>query len=288
MENISIVGGDARNIELAKIYAKYKKVYTFGLEQSEETYNTENVIKCKSLDEAMENSNLIVTAIPISKDKITINTPYSKENILIEEVLKKANNKMIITGKLPEKLIEKYSNRKIVDLLEREDFAILNALPTAEGTIKIIIENIYMNISNSNILIIGFGRIGKVLADRLKKLNANVYVSARKNEDFAWMHVLGYNPVKYKQLNEKLPKFDIIINTVPYLIIDGSKLELVKKNCLLIELASLPGGIDEKSTKLKELKLINAQGLPGKISKVAAAKIIEETIKNIIEEMKEK
>ena len=71
---------------------------------------------------------------------------------------------------------------------------------------------------------------------------------------------------------------------MPHLILDEEKLKYVKKDCLLLDLASKPGGIDEDYCKRQGLKFIWALALPGKVAPVTSAKYIKNTIYNILRE----
>ena len=88
-------------------------------------------------------------------------------------------------------------------MLKIEELTILNAIPTAEGTIKIAIEETENTIHESNIMIIGFGRIGKILCKNFKDLGGNVYCTARKEKDLAWIREARYTPVHYNEINKK-------------------------------------------------------------------------------------
>ena len=165
--------------------------------------------------------------------------------------------------------------------MEKEEVAILNAISTAEGAIEVAISNTEKVLHGSNILILGFGRIGKVLAKKLEGLSAKVTCAARKNEDFAWIRAYGYNTENINDLGENLSKYDLIINTVPYLIINKERLEYIKKDCLLIDLASNPGGIDFKEAEAMNIKCIWALALPGKVAPVTTAEILKDAIYNI-------
>ena len=134
----------------------------------------------------------------------------------------------------------------------------------------------------------GFGRIGKVLARKLAGLSAKVTCAARKDEDLAWIRAYGHNETNINALGKNLSKYDIILNTVPHLILNKEKLEYVKKDVLLIDLASNPGGIDKRETKDLNLKLIWALALPGKVAPVTTAEFIKDTIYNILKEIYKK
>lgn len=281
-KNIGILGGDLRIINLAKILEKEgKTVYVYGLEKYD--FSEYNIIRCKSLTELSENCNLVISAIPFSKDGVYINSPFSNREIFIEEVLEKLKGKKLIAGAISDKIKKIASENKIdlTDLMQIESFTIMNIIPTVEGAIQVAMENTEFTIYNSNCLVLGFGRIGKLLCKRLKGLGANVYCMARKEKDLAWIKTLGYNEVYIENLDNNLDNKDIIFNTVPSIVLDNSKLKILKEKsakCSIIELASKPGGIDLEEAKKYGTKIINAQGLPGKVAPYSAAEYIKDII----------
>ena len=168
-----------------------------------------------------------------------------------------------------------------------EELIVLNSIPTAEGAIQIAMEKSLITLHNSKCLVLGFGRIGKILAKMLLGIGAQVYCEARKEQDIAWIKSYGYNAIHLNDLDNNLGNFDFIFNTIPYLILDKSRLSLIKSECLLIDLASKPGGIDfEEAEKLK-LQTDWALALPGKVAPKTAAGYIYEIIKNIVKIRKE-
>ena len=96
------------------------------------------------------------------------------------------------------------------------------------------------------------------------------------------MHVTELLIRRLYGLSENLSQFDIIINTVPHLILDSKKLEYINRDSLLIDLASKPGGIDMDFAKKIGIKVVWALALPGKVAPLTSAKFIKETIYNII------
>lgn len=87
------------------------------------------------------------------------------------------------------------------------------------------------------------------------------------------------------ELKENLHKFDVIINTIPYMVLDSEVLEEVKKDALVIDLASNPGGVDKVAIKEKQIKFVWALSLPGKIAPVTSAEFIKETLYNVVKEI---
>lgn len=219
--------------------------------------------------------------MPITKDNDTIYAPYGKETIKLSEVKEYLENKQLIAGMIPEcfENLEK-KNVEIFDLMKSEELTILNAIPTVEGTLKIAIEETEITIYESNVMIVGYGRIGKILCDRFQKMGANIYCTARKEKDLTWIRAEKCVPVKYNELEEYCKTMNIIINTVPNLVIDEKILKNLKKDCIIIDVASNPGGVDKIAAKMYKIKIITALGIPGKIAPKTAAKYI----KDIVEE----
>ena len=142
-----------------------------------------------------------------------------------------------------------------------------------------------VTLHDSRMLVLGFGRIGKILARKLDGIGAKVSVEARKYADIAWIKSYGYEPVYINELGGHLGKMDVIFNTIPHRILDANLLEKLKRDCLVIDLASKPGGVDFDRAKAMGIKVIWALSLPGKVAPVTAAKFIKETVYNIIEEL---
>lgn len=285
INKISIIGGDLRIVKLAEMLIdEGVEVFTYGLENSE----LPEEIKGKDLNEVISKSDVILGPIPFSSNGKTINTPFSNKKVSVEEILDNISGKTLLAGQFKQEVYEiaKEKNIKLIDILKREDLSVLNAVSTAEGTIKIAIEETPKNLHGSNILVLGFGRIGKVLSNMLKGLGANVSCEARKNSDLAWIKAYGYEPIPLSTLKDNLNRFDIIINTIPYIILDKENLENVKRDALVIDLASNPGGVDRDAIKEQKIKFIWALSLPGKISPVTSAEFIKETLYNIFNEIK--
>ena len=280
INKISIIGGDLRLVKLSEMLVNEgAQVFTYGLE------NTDNVEikKCKSIKEAIESSDIVMGPVPFSSNGKTINAPFTNEKIEVEELIKLLKGKIFIAGAIKQEIynLADENNVKIIDILKREELSVLNAISTAEGAIKIAIEETPKNLHGSNILVLGFGRIGKVLSHMLRGIGAKVSCEARKHSDLAWIKAYGYEPIPLPELRENLNKFDVIINTIPYMVLDSEALEEVKKDALVIDLASNPGGVDKVAIKEKQIKFVWALSLPGKIAPVTSAEFIKETLYNI-------
>lgn len=283
-----IIGGDLRIVKLAEMLAKENNtIYVYGLEKSEDIKNNPKIIQCDTIKKAVQEVEIVIGPIPFSSNGNTINTPFSEKQITIREMMDIINSKILIAGGITPEVYNMAKDEyiEIIDIMKREELAVLNTIATAEGTIQIAIENTNRILHGSEVLILGFGRIGKVLARKLAGLSAKVTCAARKDEDLAWIQAYGHKATNINTIGENLKKYDLIINTVPHMILNEQRLENVKQECLLIDLASNPGGIDKKAVKDKKLKFVWALSLPGKVAPLTSAEFIKDTINNIIKEI---
>ena len=281
-----VLGGDYRNVQLAQMLAEdQNKVITYGLEKSEEINENNQIDKFEKLESAIEKAEIIIAPTPFSTDKEKINAPLSKEKIMISDLLKSNKNKTFIAGgineKTKEELDKKYLN--VIDVMKREELSILNTIATAEGTIKVAIENTDKILQGAKVLILGFGRVAKIVANKFSLLSTIVTCAARKTSDLAWIKAYGYEALNINDMLYDLNEFDIIINTVPQTIIKEKELKHMKSDVLLIDLASYPGGIDGNMATQMGIKFIWALALPGKIAPKSSAQFIKDTIYNVLE-----
>ena len=278
--NFCIIGGDLRNFFLAKILSREKhEVKLYGFDK------LENFKECEKYDEMIRNSDNIVLPISFSKDNQYVNMPFSNKDIAIREIFYYLENKTIFVGNMHQELKEELHRKhnQVIDFMKKEEFAIFNAIPTAEATIEIMLKNTKKILQNSNCLIMGFGRIGKVLAYKLQGLSAKVTCVITNEVEKAWAVAYGYETTKIENLQKNCTKFkqyDIIINTIPKVIFK-EELKEFKKETLVIDLASKPYGIDRKIAEQEKLNFIEALGLPRKISTNDISKIYERHYKTI-------
>lgn len=285
-KSIAVVGGDLRIVKLIEMLNNDGyKVYTYALENSEELLNLDGVDMCPTLEEAVSYSKVVIGPVPLSSDRKRLSTPFGRNNVNLEDFVEALKRKYLIAGNIGIKEQLDNNNIQFTDLLKREEFSVLNTIATAEGTIQIAMEETQRTIHGSNVLVMGFGRIGKVLSKMLDGIGAKVYCEARKNEDISWIKAYGYNPIHLNDLNEHLEKFDVIINTIPFQILDDERLNLVKKEVVIVDLASNPGGVDRKSAREKGLKVIWALSLPAKVAPLTSAEFIKETLYHVLKEL---
>lgn len=276
-----IAGGDLRQSYLAKNLALDATVYTLGLD---ENITDKKIIPLSSLDDLKGKTDYVILPLPVTNDGVNINMPYYDEKISLYSLIPFLNhNAVIFGGKVgKESAIFTYKGFEVIDYLEREELSVMNAVPTSEGAIQLAMEELPTTIYGLNVLVTGFGRITKVMVKILIGLGANVFITARKYSDLSWASIYGCTGIHISELEEYLPKFDLLYNTVPAVILDEKKLSLLKEGCLVIDLASKPGGVDFETAGRLGIKTIWALSLPGKVAPITSGEIIAGTIRNIL------
>jgi len=282
-KSIAIIGGDKRQKYLADILlSKELSTLCYGNSSMNET-----AIIANNLNEIMENSTVLICPIPFTNDQEHIINLESKEDLTIKDFINGLKpHHIVIGGKFPTPLKEYCCNKKIThyDLLENESFTINNAIATAEGAIMEAIQSSPINIHNSKCLILGYGRCGSVLANRLSNLNGNICILIRRETQAAIASSYGYSYCYENQLDVKVQESDFIFNTIPSLILTESTLRLVNKNATIIDIAAFPGGLDYEYVQSAGINAKLCLGIPGKISPLTSARFIYERVERIIYE----
>lgn len=284
MKKFRLYGGDLRIVRLIEILASENHtVFIYGQEKYFENSKKSNkIFICDCLEECINQSDLIISGVPVSKDNVTIYSPFSKEIIRLDKVYEYLNGKTFIAGNIPINFYKRDTKLiRNIDLLQIEELTVLNAIPTVEGIIKIAIEETEITIHESNILILGFGRIGKMVCKRFQALGANIYCATKQQSDLSWIRESRYNPVKYEELNNYVDNMNYIINTIPSKVITESIIKKLNKECVIIDIASYPGGVDKEAAQRYNIKVVTALGIPGKIAPKTAAKYIKHVVTNI-------
>lgn len=275
-----IIGGDMRSVYLADLLKKeYHRVEIYGFDKKT------GLSRNTTLSQMMTGAGIIICGIPFASAGGLVNMPFSEDSLPVHTLLDMIPvDALFVAGKIEQDARKILESRGIqyVDLLDREEMAVLNAIPAAEGAVEKIINATSRTIHNSKILILGFGRIGKVLAGILSGFGADVWVEARKYSDLSWIEACGYKPVHLRDMERYVTDMHVIVNTVPHLLITADILDKIRPDCYLLDLASKPGGIDFEHAKKLGFKTDWALSLPGKVAPVTAAEIIKKTIDNVI------
>ncbi len=272
-----IIGGDSRQIYMAEyLGALGYDVSVYGLPES----------SISDIKYEIKEKDAVIFPLPVTKDGKRIFSTVPMKETADEIVSYIKPQQPVFCGMISKGLESKLKKNgaNVHDYFRREEVTVMNTIPTVQGILKAIIDNIDYTIFSSNCAVFGYGRVAKATADALSSIGAEITVCARKYGDIALAATKRYNGCMINEFYKIANKFNIIINTVPSLVIDKKILNNVKKDCLIIDVSSAPFGTDFATAYGLGLNAIQCSSLPGKVAPKSAGKIIAEGILNIIKE----
>lgn len=282
-EHVLVIGGDARQIEVARVLSViYKRVNVFG-HPSQNLPDT--VDSVADLSQALSDAEIIILPISGMNDAGMVRGYQGDPLIDFGNHFRGLKeNTLIVTGQFTAKWqkISAEMGIKVIEYAEDDRIAIPNSIPTAEGAAQIAMEELPITIHGSTVIVCGFGRVGTATAGVFKSLGARVIVTVRRQALLDRAIELGLEAVFQKDLAEIIGSADLIVNTVPALVLGAQELAGVSPEALIIDLASPPGGTDFEAAEKLKLKAILAPGLPGKVAPKTAGKILASAIPQLI------
>lgn len=180
--------------------------------------------------------------------------------------------------------IARAANIELVDYFAREELTVLNAIPTAEGCIAILLRERPRTLWGTAILMTGFGHVGHALAPRLAALGAQVTVAVRSPAQRARAQSMGLAVADITALRTLAPAFDTVVNTVPALVLTQQVLCALPPHSLIIDLASRPGGTDFAAARALGHTALHALSLPAACAPESAGEYVAHTVLEILAE----
>ena len=244
--NFWVLGGDLRQACLARLLAEDgHRVHTYALSGSVVT-PTENLTLADSLD-GIGRADCVVLPLPVAGAEGMVNTPLTRSALPLASLLDALSPPQILCGGRVDPVSAAMADARgliLRDYFAREELAVANAVPTAEGAVQLAMEQMPVTIHGARVLITGFGRVGQAAARRFAALGARVSVAARRYEQLALAESEGYGAEQIGGLDGWLCGYDLVVNTVPAPVLGETELKDLRPDCLIIDLASKPGGVD--------------------------------------------
>jgi len=293
--NIAFLGGDRRQLCTASMLKSDSyNIGVWGVGDIGHIVGCDNISTYDDCDMLVGESECVIFPLPSTTDGVTLNTPLlnSARRKKLCDVLKNLDEgSKIIGGKIPQdfKALAAEQGVEVFDYYESEPFQIENAYLTAEAALSIAMNQLNNCIRDSTFAILGYGRIAKQLARLLRGFGADVTVFARNEGELSWARSIGCKTrkndmSKNNALTHKLTGFDVIYNTIPVRILDGDILKEIGNKTFIIDLASLPGGVDICAAKEQGNNVLWATSLPGKYAPESAGRLIADWIENVLSE----
>lgn len=276
-KTFGVIGGDRRQAELARLLAEEgRTVRTYGLERWKPGGET-------SLEQAAA-ADVVILPLPLCKGEGVLNCEdnpvptldlfhrFHPEQLLLAGQVKPAQQREVEECGL-----------HLEDYFLREELTVANAAATAEAAVQVAMTHLDRSLLGMECLVVGFGRIGKLLSNRLHGLGVRVTATARKPEDLAWIRAYGWRALETGRLDGKISSFGAVFNTVPSSVLDAALLAQLPQSCLLVDLASVQG-IDLAAAERLGMTGVWARSLPGRLVPCTAAAVIRDAVDYILEE----
>lgn len=267
-----ILGGDRREIELYRYWSgENLAVKLAGFESAPDLTGGE-----LAGEEDFRKIDVLIAPLSGIKGDGYINARFAPAPLSVFTYLEKPLHRVVLIAGLVERRLQAALAEKADIILAADDqeLALLNAIPTAEGAVQKAMEMSDITLHGSRVLILGLGRCGTVLARVLQGLGARVEAVVRRRDAAAVAVTMGIKAIYIEQIAEAVQSADFIFNTVPAPVLNAAVLQKANRDCLILDLASAPGGTDFDAAGKLGVKAVLLPGLPGLAAPRTAAKIL--------------
>jgi dipicolinate synthase subunit A len=282
---VVFIGGDARQIEVIRKFSqKDASITIVGFDDLID--QLADITREPLSLSLLETADVLVLPVMGCDENGVVMTLFSSNPLQLQEehfdVLRQECT--VYTGIAKPYLSHMCAQRKIklVELLDRDDVAIYNSIPTAEGALMMAIQHTDFTIHGSNCMVLGIGRTGFTMARVLQGLGAKVSVGVRSREHYARASEMGWEPFLTRDLGRKVVNVNLLFNTIPTMIVTAQILSQMPPNAVIIDLASAPGGCDFRYAEKRGIKALLAPGLPGIVAPKTAGIIIANAMVQLI------
>ena len=271
---IGFVGGDARMLRAARIIAEEAKgaeCAVWGFDAAWDGERDAVLVRCAAPESAVREADALVLPLPVTRDGTRLNAPLAgSAPELLPLIREMKPGGTLFGGKIPSSAREMAAERGIaaVDYFEDEAFQIRNAVPTAEGAVAACIGTLPVTVAGMRAAVLGYGRVGRTLAQRLKALGAEVCAAARNPRDLAWAEADGCRPVPLARFLSEPPRCEAVFNTIPARLFDGETLGRMGAGTVVFDLANT------ETAETNGVRVIPLPSLPGKTAPETAGEII--------------
>lgn len=289
---ILFLGGDKRQLEIIKHLAlKGHIIDAIGYDKIQ----LDDTINKMELDN-LNISDYTAVIFPVNgvKDDYSITCEFSSHDIILSpDLLVGLDDKSLVFTGIRTKSLNKMldcSSKKAIALMEENDVKRENSIPTVEGIIGDLVFNTDYTINGSSIFVLGYGNVGKELTKKLKALGASLTVGVINIDEF---EELKSNNVSCIYTNNRMlmehimQDSDVIINTVPEVIINRDYLKIMNKDVYVLDIASHPHGVDFKAAEELQIRNKLFLGIPSVVAPKTAGQILVNKINSILERSKE-
>jgi dipicolinate synthase subunit A len=282
---VLLLGGDARQLEVIRKLGMLDASLTVcgfdGLHSP-----LDGAVHGEYSEELFEGVDALVLPVVGTDEKGVIPAVFSDREMILtaDHMARLPSHCKVYTGMAKPYLSALCERRGLglIELLDRDDVAIYNAIPTAEGALMMAIQHTDITIHGSVCMVLGFGRTGFTMARTLQGVGARVKVGVRRSEHFARALEMGFKPFYMDSLLAESSNIDLLFNTIPTMIVTAQIIANLPSRAVIIDLASKPGGTDFRFAEKRGIKAMLAPGLPGIVAPKTAGLIIADCLAQLI------
>jgi len=285
--HVAFIGGDARQLEVIKKCIQLDASVTLiGFDNLESIF-TGAAKKPLTCDVLKDVDALILPIVGTDDNGLVESIFCSKPLQLLEEHVASLQRHCVVYTGMAKPFLKNLLAAKqisLVELLDRDDVAIYNSIPTVEGALMMAIQHTDITIHGSQAIVLGLGRTGMSMARALHALGARVRVGARRQEHIARIYEMGLTPFHISEVKQQVSSADFIFNTIPHPILTAEVIAQMQQTAFILDLASKPGGTDFRYAERRGIKALLAPGLPGIVAPKSAGQILANTLSRLIAE----
>jgi dipicolinate synthase subunit A len=284
-KHVVFLGGDARQLEVIKSCIQMDaRVSLIGFDNLQSPLSGATLKELST--DVLRQADVLVLPIIGTDEYGVVNSVFTSKTLVLteEHVASLTKHCLMFAGMATQYLKNLCQKHEIAlfELMERDDVAIYNSIPTVEGALMMAIQNTDITIHGSECIVLGLGRCGMSLARTLHAIGARVKVGVRGSAYKARVFEMGLESFDIEDLDQYVRNADLIFNTIPALIITSSVLAQVPHDVVIIDLASKPGGVDYTFAEKRGIKAILAPSLPGIVAPKTAGRILARTITQLM------
>lgn len=286
--SIAVIGGDKRTAYMAPLLAEegypvacFGTAYEFTDKKKIPAHAfsraaLDKIQNASSLMEAVDGAQTIICGMPFAQN----NSLYHikpEENLSLTELQRCLRKKQrVFGGMIPKRFRQHCEEREIscFDFMEDEELVLYNTIATAEGVILEALLHKDTNLHKSSVLVMGYGRCGRVLSDKLKGLSAHVTVCSQNPRELALADSLGLEILDLAELSiavGAVSQFEYIFNTIPAQLFHREQLMQLRQDALLLDISSGQGCLAPEDAAALTGRFYRCQGLPGKYAGYSSA-----------------
>lgn len=283
---VLVLGGDLRYLEIIE---NLSSKYNVSLVGYKNIFINSKVRNIDYKDVSIGDYDIIIFPINGVMAKNMINCRFNNNSIKLDDnFLVGCKKDVLIFSGIPTEALSNMlslANRNCTYLMHDRKVIKENAIPTVEGIIADIIVNTDKTITESNVLVFGYGNIGSVLVKYLTMLGADVSVFIINEEDkikLDELNIKNYYTFNHDDLIREIGNNDIIVNTVPRNIINNYDIRYINRDAYVLDIASHPHGIDREVLDEFFIKNKLYLGIPGKVASKTSGKILTKKINEVM------